>query len=140
MKLSLDRVAFAEADIPFQVHPKCKDHIDNDRRTQSKERNIDKPQTNLGRGNIHFLSQFSTDTKGLVLHKAFKSDQRFTHNNTKLRISIKKSFLLICYQERFLRKLSSFCFSVSCFFRTANTITSCSNFTSFRAIITSTHC
>jgi len=57
----------------FYVHPKSNDHINNDRRTHRKKRNINKPHTDATGGDTQSFTNSGTNSERLPLDECFYS-------------------------------------------------------------------
>src|SRR5687767_6559448 len=67
--LIFQRVTAQGQDVPFNIHPKSQNEINNKRRTHSKKGYVDKPGTNTGCSNAQPLSNSGTYAKSLPFYK-----------------------------------------------------------------------
>jgi hypothetical protein len=56
-------------DVPFNIHPKRQNEINNKRRTHGKKGYVDKPGTNAGCGNAQPFADSGTYAKSLPFYK-----------------------------------------------------------------------
>lgn len=67
-----DRIPSAHPDVSFQIHPESQNHINNQRRTQSQKRNVNKPEPDFAGCNTDFLTDGRTDAEGFPFYKVLK--------------------------------------------------------------------
>ena len=66
-------VAAGCRNVSFNVHPKCQDHVNNDRGAKRKKGDVHEPHTNAGSGYPHPVSNSSAYSKGLPFNKIFQT-------------------------------------------------------------------
>jgi hypothetical protein len=67
--LSSKGITFRSHDITFDIHPKSKDKINDQRRTHCEERNINKPGADTGSGNSKTIADSSTYAEQLPFNE-----------------------------------------------------------------------
>ena len=61
--LGIQWVTLGRHDVPFDIHPKGEDKIDNQGRTHSNKRNINKPSSDAGCSDAQSFSDRRTDAE-----------------------------------------------------------------------------
>jgi hypothetical protein len=72
-------VTLVEPDVVPDVHPESQYHIDDERRTEGKEGDIDKPEPYAGGGNTQPLAYSAAYAEGLPFDIVLKAVQRIFH-------------------------------------------------------------
>jgi len=66
-------ISTGRKDITLDIHPECKDEVDNKRRTHGEKGNINKPGTDTGSGDTHSFTNCCTHTENLPLDEVLES-------------------------------------------------------------------
>ena len=69
----LKRISSYRKDIAFNIHPKCKDEVNDQWRTQSKKRDIYEPGADARRSYAHSVTNSRTHSKEFPLYEILQS-------------------------------------------------------------------
>ena len=80
------RIPACRKDVALDIHPKCKDEINDERWAHGEEWDVNEPGPDTGSGDTHSLADRCAHSKNLPLDEVFK----LVHTSKLVRIFVKK--------------------------------------------------
>jgi hypothetical protein len=77
-------VAALHSNVAFHVTPESQNHVNNNRRAQREERNIDEPKPDAAGSNAHAVAHIGANPKGFPLDKLLYFKGGFAHDADEL--------------------------------------------------------